>query len=643
TALELDANTSSYLLGPHMDVLEDKTGELTFEDVIAPPYRDRFAPLGQEIPNFGISRSAFWFRAIIRNSTNKHDHLVLQQFSCWIDSIDVYLIQDKGKRTSMKAGANYPFARRPIVSPHFLFPLSNNAYEETLLFVRITGDEPLQAPFMLWGQHALSAHIQGLNLYYGLWFGLLLAVFLYDIFMFLLLGNKGHAYIVIYIASLAFMISAHTGYSYQYLWPGSPWLQDRALFLAAYLSMLLGVFFTKVFFNTPQRMPRINRFLSGFQALLLTVAAYGVLNGAHHSANHTSIVIATIFPWIMTFIGVAAYFYKFREARYFILAWVSSVIGIMFTNLALLGHGQADLVSIHSMEVGMALNALLLSFALADKIRIEMVAKDLAEEEVRIVLTESKHDLEAMVEKRTVELTQAKEQAEQATELKDKFVGMVSHDLRAPIGSLINMIKLLKLENPDTPTIAINEEIVTRVLASSERLLRLVDNILNISRLSSGKIGVSRKPTDMWHLANSHILDLEFLAMDKGVTIVNDMPHDFVISVDPDLFGEVLANLLSNAIKFCHKGDTVTFFRPDIQQGVVAVRDTGTGIDYRLLQDIFRIDMRLTTPGTAGEVGTGLGLAYCHEIISAHGGVIRAESKPGDGSVFYVELPAVAE
>ncbi|MDH5756153.1 MAG: sensor histidine kinase [Nitrospinota bacterium] len=635
----LSEDTDSYPLGAHMDILEDKGGALTFEDVTSPAYLARFTPLGQEIPNLGISRSAFWLRVAIFNQSEIHQHMILQQFTSWIDQMDLYTVFGLGEVYSFHAGAEAPHGQRPIPGAHFLFPLDIRAGEEVVLFVRLVSDEPIQAPFTLWRPSALTVHIQGLNIYYGMVLGVMMAMLLHNLFLFIAMRDRIHLYYVAFVASLVLMIAGYTGYSYQYLWPDSPWIQSHIVIPLGLLAMFLALVFSKSFLSTKTRLPGVHKLLTALQVFLVIPALFGLATGSFHFTNLVSSVTGMVFPVLMTAAGITAILRRSSPARLFTLAWALSILCVFYTMLAVLGYGPVGIVSQHALEVGLTLSAVGLSFALADKVNAERARQQIEEEEVRIVLTESKQDLEARVRERTAELEKAKELAEEATEMKDRFVGMVSHDLRAPIGSLINMMKYLKLENPDTPTIAINEEIVTRVIASSERLLRLVDNILNISRLSSGRLEINRKPTDMWHLVNAHVLDLEFLAMEKGVSIVNNMPRDYTLSVDPELFGEVLGNLLSNGIKFCRKRDTITIFRPEGQHAALAVGDTGVGIDGKVLTDIFRTDIRMTTPGTEGEQGTGLGLAYCHEIMLAHGGMITAESQLGKGTIFYLSLP----
>jgi CheY-like chemotaxis protein len=170
----------------------------------------------------------------------------------------------------------------------------------------------------------------------------------------------------------------------------------------------------------------------------------------------------------------------------------------------------------------------------------------------------------------------------------------------------------------------------------------MIEELLKISRLQTGKITVKKTFFDACLSAAYALRNLKHHADKKEVLVINDIPRGSRIFADFDLFGEVVQNLVSNAIKFCSKGDSVTMFLPPgNEKATFAVKDTGTGISGEVLPKLFLHGETTSTQGTAGEKGTGLGLPFSHDIIRAHNGSLRVESKEGEGSVFYAELPIV--
>lgn len=238
------------------------------------------------------------------------------------------------------------------------------------------------------------------------------------------------------------------------------------------------------------------------------------------------------------------------------------------------------------------------------------------------------------------DLRKAKEAAEEATRLKDKFVALVSHDLRTPLTTVTGYLKLLYR---DMEALSVGEikEFLTYGLDGAEKMLTLIEEMLSISRLQSGKMQLNREFIDANYLAIKTVSTFLPVAEKKGIDIVNDVPRHTRIYADDALITQVVENLISNAIKFSKRGGKITLFMRKEIPFALAVKDDGIGIEQKRLGDLFRYEVRTSTVGTAGETGTGFGLPLSNDIVNAHGGNIRVESVSGKGSVFYLELPHV--
>ncbi|MBI4665057.1 MAG: response regulator [Nitrospinae bacterium] len=237
-------------------------------------------------------------------------------------------------------------------------------------------------------------------------------------------------------------------------------------------------------------------------------------------------------------------------------------------------------------------------------------------------------------------LRQAKEKAEEATRLKDRFVSMVTYDLKSPLTSITGLLKVLVGgwgQYKDDEKI----KVIKNVAEIGDHMGLVIEELLNISRLKTGQI----KPRPMF-LDGRTIADLALervsgLAREKGIELVNDTPAGLRLYADINLFSEVVYNLVSNAVKFSDRGGNVVVFAPDGRGSAIAVKDSGVGVPPEVLPKIFSHETRVSTEGTAGEKGTGFGLPYSHDIMEAHGGQITAESIMGQGSVFTARLPYV--
>ncbi|MBF0293305.1 MAG: response regulator [Nitrospinae bacterium] len=237
-----------------------------------------------------------------------------------------------------------------------------------------------------------------------------------------------------------------------------------------------------------------------------------------------------------------------------------------------------------------------------------------------------------------IELRQAKEQAESATKLKDKFISLVSHDLRSPIAMIQGSLKFLQADlsaQLDPPKAKLMESSAS----TCDRLVKMIDQLLDISRLQTGSIKLAPRFMDARSMAMQIVSALAPQAEAKGVALVNAITERTRIYADYNLIYEVVTNLLANAIKFTRAGDTITLLAPMDNPGALVVKDTGVGIPPHIIPNLFLHEVKTTTTGTSGERGTGLGLPFCKDIMSAHGGSLSVESEVGKGSAFCAALP----
>lgn len=235
----------------------------------------------------------------------------------------------------------------------------------------------------------------------------------------------------------------------------------------------------------------------------------------------------------------------------------------------------------------------------------------------------------------------AKEEAENATAVKDKFVALVSHDLKNPLGVMLGFLQLMKDDNAITGGNPDTMRMLDILVESVNNMLHLIDDVLNLARLKSGKLALQRRFFTVDGLGQKIMMNYESQAKKKGARLINEIPEKSRAYGDPVLLYEVLQNLVSNAIKFSHQGGKIVLSLRNGGKTIIAVADTGVGIDPARFGTLFRYEEKTSTTGTAGETGTGFGLPLSHDIIKAHGGALTVESAPGQGTVFCVTLPFV--
>jgi PAS domain S-box-containing protein len=241
------------------------------------------------------------------------------------------------------------------------------------------------------------------------------------------------------------------------------------------------------------------------------------------------------------------------------------------------------------------------------------------------------------------ELKKSTEELVKLNETKDRFISIISHDLRTPFSSILGFTDLLA--NDDELTEEERKQYVNYIQESSKSMLSLVNSLLDWTRLQTGRIKFEPERIDSKLLVEKIIRSMSGVAIQKGIEIYSTVGKNKFIFGDNNLVSQVFSNILSNAIKFTSRGDKITISvnsESSMRFLEFSVNDTGRGIKEDDLNKLFSVDKKYTSEGTAGERGSGLGLSLVKEIVEKHGGTVWAESEYGKGSTFKFTLPVAS-
>ncbi|MFN3429781.1 MAG: sensor histidine kinase [Candidatus Sericytochromatia bacterium] len=247
--------------------------------------------------------------------------------------------------------------------------------------------------------------------------------------------------------------------------------------------------------------------------------------------------------------------------------------------------------------------------------------------------------VEAQVAERTQELSQAIERLHRADRVKDEFLSVISHELRTPLNFITGFASILddELDGPLNPLQHLH---LGKILSGSERMLHLVNDLLDFAKLQAGKFDLSPSPTAYAPLLEDVAASLRPLADHKHVAIEVDVDVPGEPNVDETRVVQVLTNLVNNAIKFTAPGGRVRLAARVVGGEVLTeVTDTGVGIAETDIPKLFSRFKQLDMSATREASGTGLGLAISKALVEAHGGTIGVRSQRGEGSTFWFKLP----
>ena len=277
-------------------------------------------------------------------------------------------------------------------------------------------------------------------------------------------------------------------------------------------------------------------------------------------------------------------------------------------------------------------------------------------------LTDANRELEERIEERTEELEKvneslrnvasvreellkkeqsARREAEIANRLRDEFMATVSHELKTPLNSILGWARMLKAGDLDEAQV---KKALGTIIKNSETQNRLIEDLLDVARIISGKLVLEFEPVDAAELMHDTVQSIQPLANAKSIEIVKDLRHDvgtMMISGDRNRLTQVFTNLLTNAVKFTPEGGRIEV-RLGSSDGhlSVSVKDNGIGINPEFLPKVFE-RFRQDVSGATNNGGLGLGLAIVRQLVEMHGGSVQVRSDGvNKGSEFTVELPA---
>ncbi len=272
--------------------------------------------------------------------------------------------------------------------------------------------------------------------------------------------------------------------------------------------------------------------------------------------------------------------------------------------------------------------------------------KEMENEQIELLsqLRESNEIIEAnLYQKNNLieELTETTEILEKTNSEKDKFFSILAHDIKSPFAGFLSLTKLMA-EEYNKLSIEDVQILSKDMHSSADNLFKLLENLLEWSRMKRGITDFNPEQCFLQMLVKQNIDVQTEVAKQKEINLINNIDNSKTVYADIPMLNTVLRNLISNAIKFTPRGGDIEIGIKNSDNGksnLVFVRDSGIGMSDDIVNKLFKIDQKVSRPGTEDEPSTGLGLLLCKEFIEKHNGKIWVESEVGKGSTFWFELP----
>lgn len=672
----IDLSDESLLI-TEFGILKDLTGALVIEDVKSAPHNLKFRVNNPDSLLRIRGKEVFWLRMDFRNSTGIDREWILN-FGVWSE-VDFYL-QRGDEQEHSKSGIFVPFRQRSYQRGDFsALPLHLRDGEEVSCWIRLDNRGNFDNPpgpilFEASPRGMFEANEAQTKAIIFLFIGIYLALLFYNLFVYVATREKTYIYYIGAMLGYVVLTLGNSGYLFTILdsWESLPRSRALVLSIVVVILSISLLMFVSSFLDLKSRYKTWWKIFQG--AIVATILAPSVKIVDYGLGLTLVDLVAFSMLIIIMVVCVRGTLDKVKGAAYLLLAQIFIVIGSVITILVAEGLIPLnDFTGFYSMALGSALEMILFSFALGNKINI--LRKENEQKQARIIKqlreneelqTKVNRELEQKVEERTNEIIKQKElvqetqmaldlekseraiqkamlekeKAEASEKMKKQFFAQMTHEFRTPLTLIMGPLEEISQESKEGK----QRKKASMALRNSKILLRLINQLLGLSRLEEGREELKPETRNIVQFVAQRGAAFESLWQRKGLELeirkdVEALEMDF----DPDMMEKILNNLLSNAIKFTPEGGAVSLrvgLLPDSKDKVrISVKDTGIGIPEEKLPFIFDRFYRVDGEKTTELEGTGLGLPLAKELVGLHGGEIRVSSLEGLGTEFSVILP----
>ena len=627
----LQGAQSAESFAQHMDYYLDPSGNLKIGDIIDSP-DIRFKPLETSTPHFGFTKDRIWLRANMKNKTPDENSWVVHVHENFLPDYHVYLRRSTGDIETLELHSPLTrFSERSVDFPELATELRIAPEESVTLYIVYTSGGSSKISISLETEESFEARaIKRISRNF-VSYGMMAIVITISLLSLLILRRRVFlSYFFYTVVILQFLM--HTdGVTFQYIWPNAPRFNN-------YFSIIIGLFvaivpydFARQFLRTKIFHPRWDKFM----ILMMFVTPIIIIPLAlfdPQKAKQLLMLLVLISIASGAFVGILAAFKRFKEVRFYVLAWFVGAGSLSVMNLRHFTESEiGKSTELESIRLAIVVDAILMGLGVADRYiqlaadRRKADAASLAQAQMNLTLGDRLHDLEEQYRLAT-ELVQTRD-----VELKNTV-----HDLRQPLHALrLNVEKLRTtagFEDGDTTELDTTFTYLENLIAS-----HLQDSVNHETSIDSENHG-DETTLKLSNILNSIYDMFEPDAAEKGLRFrFVDTRHS--CDVEPIVLMRIVTNIVSNAIKYTSSGKIVMGVRSVQEKLRIEVHDTGPGLTPEEFDRVKARSVRLRGKSNKSVEGSGLGLHIANELAEKHGITLSILPRRQNGTSVAIIVP----
>lgn len=597
--------SNSENLAPQVLILLDETGQLSPFDILKLQYTSQWSAHKAKTISRGYNSTPFWVQFRLDASKSIHKEWSLVLANPLLDYIDIYQVfPGSGPRLIYRSGIKRPNQGR--IEDHRFFIVPVEVYEPTTFLMRIETSPNALLPLRAYPRDQFWSPLIQADIGNSVYFGILLAMVLYNFFLYVTVRDVSYLFYVLFISSFALTQLSLDGYLAQYFWPSGLIYPYENNFWLTLLAVTFGSFFVIHFLNLRQTSRRHLWAMYGMIALQGLAASLLLTIDLTLFARIYALILL-LFMGLAISAGIRAWQSGFMAAKFFVLAWVLFALGNSFFVLNRLLGLESPIPPNLPSKLGSFAETMLLSFALAYRIRL---------------------------------LREDQERQRMRVEAQSQFLAQISHEIRTPLNGVLGMTEVLSRTQLDQE----QRGYVETIQGSGSSLLALINDILDYSKIEAGKMAFRREAVDVHHLLEQQVKLFLSQAEHKSLTLTCsiELAVPVWVMVDAQHLRQVLSNLVSNAIKYTDQGYVTLSLSIDPRAPrllIFTIEDSGIGISQTDQKNLFSLYSQVDPVRQRKFGGTGLGLAISQELVVLMEGSLEVSSALTEGSCFTVKLP----
>jgi signal transduction histidine kinase len=607
-----------YNVGNGVAFFEDKSGALKLENLSD----DFFDFKNFALFNHRNRNAAYWLRFDIEVEEPLRTFRLFEIQDFKIDSFELYMPDPARPAEYLvrKGGDAYPFDARAYYNKNFAIELPLYDTGIYTFYLRIKAKDMVGFSFVVTDYKHFLEYASSEYLLLSLFYGVIISMALSSLFLYFYLHEKAYLFFALYTLSVGLYFLTRDGLGFQFLWPNFPVINNYVQPVSVCLTVFFNLYFVKYYFNIPRLSPSFNRVLTGL-LIGFPIVVY-IIEYVFGLLPEPLMAVAIPFAFVFVFLLLLMR-RRYLQASFFVMAYGVFFVGMLVYLLVFLRVIPVTILTFYSINLVTASKIIILSLALAGKVKQLMREKE-----------ELKDSANRMLEKKVQQRT--KELEERNSQL-DVFVYKASHDIRGPLKSMVGLTTLA-LKDVQEPKAL---EYFEYLLRSSNKLNDMVGELLRMGKVKD--LEVKNTEVNIYEVVQDVIRTLYHLEGIERMNIEVRCSRDYKMYTDALLLYSVCQNIVENAIKYQDRRKTDSYLFIDLKENgkevIMTFEDNGLGIPDTLQKRVFDMFYKIH----ANASGTGLGLYLTRLTVEKMGGTIIFHSQEGKGTTFTISLPKIAE